>query len=90
MMNDDEMIELVSKCGNAILEIMDGIEMSGDDITTFWATLIGNISDMIYENNNPKAVPWAACTITAGKLHLVADKLREEHEHERRAKSKKL
>lgn len=88
-MNDDEMIELVSKCGNVLLDTMDGIELSGDDITTFWATLIGNISDMIYETN-PKAVPWAACTITAGKLHLVADKLREEHEHERRAKGKKL
>lgn len=90
MMNDDEMIELVSKCGDALLDAMDGIELSGDDITTFWATLIGNISDMIYKNNNPQAVPWAACTITAGKLHLVADKLREEYEDERRAKGKKL
>ena len=52
MMNDDEMIELVSKCGDALLDAMDGIELSGDDITTFWATLIGNISDMIYKNNN--------------------------------------
>ena len=90
MMNDDEMIELVSKCGDALLDTMDGIELSGDDITTFWATLIGNISVMIYENSNPKAVPWAACTITAGKLQLVADKLREEREHERRAKGEKL
>ncbi len=89
MMNDDEMIELVEKCGDVIIEIMDGVQMTGDDITTFWATLIGNISDMIYDAN-PKAIPWAACTLTAGKLYFVADKLRKEHEHERRTKGKKL
>lgn len=89
MMNDDEMIKLVEKCGDAIIEIMDGTEMTGDDITTFWATLIGNISDMIYDNS-PQATPWAACTLTAVKLNLVAVRLRKEHEHERRTKGKKL
>lgn len=89
MMNDDEMIELVEQCGNTILEIMNGIQMTGDDITTFWATLIGNVSEMIYETT-PKAVPWAACTLTAGKLQMVAEKLREEHEDERRTESEEL
>lgn len=89
MMNDDEMIELVEQCGDAIMGIMNRVEMTGDDITTFWATLIGNISEMIYETT-PKALPWAACTLTAGKLQLVAEKLREEHEDERRTKGKKL
>lgn len=89
MMSDDEMIELVETCGNVIIEIMDGVQMTGDDITTFWATLIGNISDMIYDAN-PKAIPWAACTLTAGKLQLVAEKLKEEHENERGTESKEL
>lgn len=89
MMNDDEMIELVEKCGDTLIEIMDGAQMTGDDITTFWATLIGNISDMIYDAT-PQAIPWAACTLTAGKLLLVADRLKKEHENERRTKSKKL
>ena len=89
MMNDDEMIELVEKCGDTIIEIMDGAQMTGDDITTFWATLIGNISDMIYDAN-PQAIPWAACKLTAGKLNFIADKLRKEREDERRVKGKKL
>lgn len=89
MMNDDEMIGLVEKCGNAIIAIMDGVQMTGDDITTFWATLIGNVSEMIYETN-PKAVPWAACTLTAGKLELLGKELRKEHENERRAESEEL
>lgn len=89
MMNDDEMIGLVEKCGNVIISIMDGVQMTGDDITTFWATLIGNVSEMIYDNN-PKAVPWTACNLTAGKLLLVAEKLKEEHENERGTESKEL
>lgn len=89
MMNDDEMIELVSKCSDAVLEIMTGVQMTGDDITTFWAILIGNVSKMVYETT-PKAVPWAACTLTAGKLQFVAEKLREEHEDERGTESKEL
>lgn len=88
-MNDNELMELVKKSGNAVLDILEGKTITGDEMSTFWATLIGNISEMIYKSN-PEAYPWAACMLTGSKLGVVANRLRKEHENGRKTKGKKL
>lgn len=88
-MNNEEMMNLVEQSGNAIIDILAGISITGDDMTTFWATLIGNVSDIIY-SQNPEAYPWAACMIVSRKLEVVALELKKEMKNERRTKGKKL
>lgn len=94
-MNENEMIELVGKSGKAILEVMDGYTMTGDEVTTFWATLVGNVSEILYRNNCD-ASPVAACVLTSRKLRVVAIELskelelKKELENGRKTKGKKL
>lgn len=88
-MNDKEMMNLVEQSGTAILDILCGVTISGDDMTTFWATLIGNVSEIIY-SQNPEAYPWAACMITSKKLGVVALELKKGMKNERGTESKEL
>ena len=75
-MKDDEMMKLVEQSGTAILNILAGKNITVDDMTTFWAALVGNVSEIIYRKN-PEAYPWAACMITSRKLGVVALELKE-------------
>lgn len=88
-MNDDEMMSLVEQSGTAVLDILAGLTLTGEEMTTFWATLVGNVSEIIYRQNH-EAYPWAACMITSRKLEVVALEIKKFCKNERRTKGKKL
>lgn len=88
-MNDKELMDLVEQSGTAILDILEGVTLTGEEMTTFWATLVGNVSEIIYRHN-AEAHPWAACMITSRKLEVVALEIKKFCENERRTKGKKL
>ena len=83
------MMNFVEQSGIAVLDILAGTTLTGEEMTTFWATLIGNVSEIIYREN-PEASPWAACMITSRKLEVVALELKKFCKNERRTKGKKL
>lgn len=88
-MNDKEMMDLVEQSGNAVLDCLEGVTLTGDEITTFWATLIGNVSEILYRHN-PEVYPWAACMLVSKKLEVVALEIKKFCKNERRTKGKKL
>lgn len=83
------MMKLVEESGNAVLDILSGKTLTGEEMTTFWATLVGNVSEIIYRDNK-EAHPWAACILVSEKLKIVAREISKFCKNERRTKGKKL